>query len=799
MIWPKGGVSAIFRARKPNHCSMHKTFFFTAAISALLASHHPAVAASGSSKPASAKDSFFGFTGPETFPIDPFISDLRSGDLDGDGLLDLVIVNNSRSKITLLYNQTGKTNQTAKVLDTKRELNELPPDARFRIDSIASEKRIAGLIVADLNGDKRPDVAYYGEPKELVVQYSEGTNGWSSPKRWPIEDGQLTPNALSVGDLAGSGRPGLLLLGENNVYWLAQNADRTLAEPEKISYSGTVKSAQILDINGDNRDDLLLVNWDSPNPFRFRLQSSSAQLGPEIHFALPAIRSYWPDDLDGDHKTEVMTISLNSGRAQVSHFISKPAETLVGNFKSGQFQVLPLNKTTKSKRGVDWADLNGDGLPDLLVAEPDSGQVTVYLQQADGSLPGGKRFSTLTGVSELAVVPADGDRPAEVYLLSPDERQVGMTTFDKQGRMPFPTVLKLDGRPLSMAVGAMKSGEKSTLAVIVDQDGKRSLVTRSADGKLKTQKLSESFKSNPSALAVHDVNQDGLSDLVVLIPYEKMKVLIQVAGKDFEETDVTPPGGSADQPWMSVADVDGDGKSELLLAQKNFLRAVVLKPDTEQKDATNRTWSFTVKDQINGATSNSRIVGACPLKNGNNAISSLFLLDAERKAVTLSERDSNGVWQVIRNVPLAFSEFNELRPVALGGKTPNSIAFLGVGAIGWLSLQGDAWDFVELDGYETPIKDGRLNDVVSGDLNQDGRKDLVFLETARNHLDIVMFDKSGQLVPATRWPVFEERTFRGRRGDQNEPREAMIADVTGDKKNDLIVVVHDRILVYPQE
>ena len=24
-------------------------------------------------------------------------------------------------------------------------------------------------------------------------------------------------------------------------------------------------------------------------------------------------------------------------------------------------------------------------------------------------------------------------------------------------------------------------------------------------------------------------------------------------------------------------------------------------------------------------------------------------------------------------------------------------------------------------------------------------------------------------------------------------------DVTGDKKNDLIVVVHDRILVYPQE
>jgi hypothetical protein len=743
-------------------------------------------------------ESFFGFTGPETFPIDPFISDLRAGDLDGDGLIDLVIANNSRSKLTLLYNQTGKTNLAAARQTAKRELNELPPDARFRIDSIASEKRIAALVVTDLNGDQRPDIAYYGEPKELVAQYNEGTNGWSSPKRWPIDDGQLSPNALGFGDLTGTGRPGLLLLGENHLYWLAQNAGRTLDEPERIPYSGSVKSAQILDINGDGREDLLLVNWDSPNPFRFRLQSASGQLGPELQFSLPPIRSYWPDDLDGDHKTEVITIARDSGRAQISHFTKKPAEAIAGAFKSGQFQVLPLNKTSKARRGADWADLNGDGLPDWLVAEPDSGQVTVYLQQPDGSLPAGKKFSTLTGVSEVAAIGADKDQPAQIYLLSPDERQIGVTTYDKQGRMPFPTTIPTDGRPLAMAVGPLQPGQKPVLAALLDQDGKRSLLLRAADG-TRTQKLNESFKSNPSSMAFHDVNQDGLADLVVLIPYEKIKVLIQVAGKDFEETDVAPPGGTAEQPWMSAADVDGDGKAELLLAQKNFLRAVVLKADAEQRDATNKTWTLTVKDQINGAAGNSRIVGACPLRNGNNAVASLFLLDAERKAVTISERDTNGVWQVIRNVLLPFTEFTELRPVALGGKTPNSVAFLGVNAVGWLSLSGDAWDFTELDGYETPTKDGRLNDVVSGDLNQDGRKDLVFMETAKNHLELVLFDRSNQLIPANRWQVFEERTFRGRRGDQAEPREAMILDVTGDHKNDLVVVVHDRILVYPQE
>ena len=99
----------------------------------------------------------FGFTGPEEFPIDSQMSQLRVADLDGDGLNDIIVVNNAHSRINLLYNQTGKTNLTQKPRpEGKRELNELPPDARFRMESIASEKRISCLAVADLNGDGRP-------------------------------------------------------------------------------------------------------------------------------------------------------------------------------------------------------------------------------------------------------------------------------------------------------------------------------------------------------------------------------------------------------------------------------------------------------------------------------------------------------------------------------------------------------------------------------------------------------------------------------------------------------------------
>lgn len=740
----------------------------------------------------------FGFSGPEIFPIDNQLSQLRVADLNGDGLNDLIVVNNTRSKINLLYNQTGKTNTVQPIANpAKKELNELPPDARFRIESIASEKRIACLIVADLNGDGRPDIAYYGEPKELIVLYNQGTNGWSSPKRWAIDDGQLSPNALATGDLNGDGRTDLVLLAENYVYFLPQQADHTLGEPVKIPISAAVKSVQIVDIDGDGRSDLLLVNWEDRNPFRFRLQRPDGQLGPEVYFSSAPIRSYWADNLEPNGKTQIITIALNSGRASVSEFVRKPAEPLTGCFRQGQLQVLPLNKTSKARRGQLWADINGDGLPDLLVAEPESGQLSLYLQRKDGSLGAPKSFPSLAGVSQLAVADWEGDGKPEIFLLSADEKQVGVTRFDENERLAFPTLIPLEGAPLVLAVGKLSPRAKPVLAVIVDRDGKRSLVTRSFDGKSKTQKLSESFSSNPTTMVFHDADQDGLPDLVILTPYEKVKILRQVPGKDFEEIDVAPPGGEIQQPWLSFGDIDGDGKPELLLTQRNFLRAVTLERESGSSDFTN--WIFRVKEQINGASSNSRLVGAAPVPNCTNAVSSLFLLDAEQKALTLCERDGSGVFQVVRNVPLPISEFSSLQAISLGGDKPNAVALLGLSTTAWLPLQGDAWDLSELDGYETPIRDGHLNDVVSGDLDNDGRKDLVFLETARNYLDLVMFDAKHKLVPANRWQVFEERTFRGRRSDMPEPREAVVADLTGDGKNDLVVLVHDRILLYPQE
>jgi hypothetical protein len=756
----------------------------------------------------------FGFTGPEIFPIDAGTGFLRTADLDGDGRNDLVIVNNARSKLTLLYNQTGLTNVTVKKeISGRRDVNELPSDARFRVESISSEKRISSLIVEDLNGDRRPDLAYFGDPKELVIQFNEGTNTWSAPKRFDLGDGLLDANALASGDINGDGRPDVLLLAEKHVHLLLQREDRSLAEPQKIPYTGTVKAVQVLDVNGDGRNDLMLVNWDHPNPFRFRLQDGTGQLGPEIHLTLAPVRAYWADDLDGDRKTEFTTIAAKSGRAAVSNVRHKPSEAIAGSLTDGQFAVLPLPRSDKSRRGLAWFDVNGDLRADLLVADPEGGQLLVYTQQPDGSLSTPRTFPAFSGVTDIAVTDWNRDGSPEVFLLSPDEKQVGLAAVEKSGRVAFPKPLPLPGRPLAMTVGESRPGQP-VLAVIIEREEKRTkdgkpetvavreLILMGADLKPQAQILAETFKGTPSALAFHDADQDGQTDLVVLTPYEKIKILRHLAepkdGKSFEEIDVNPPGGAVDNPWHAVADADGDGRAELLLAQKNFVRAVVL----EGKPGDAASWNFTVRDQINGASSSSRIVGAAAVPIPDSKSPAIFLFDADRKALTVCTRNASGVWQAGRNLPLPVTDFTTLMPLSIQSTNgiPNSVGFLGANGVAWKRLSGDIWEMAELDGYETPIKDGYLHDVVSGELNQDGRRDLVFLETSRAYVDLVTFEAPHQLVPANRWQVFEERTFRQRRPVESpEPREALVIDLTGDGKADLAILVHDRILLYPQE
>jgi hypothetical protein len=76
------------------------------------------------------------------------------------------------------------------------------------------------------------------------------------------------------------------------------------------------------------------------------------------------------------------------------------------------------------------------------------------------------------------------------------------------------------------------------------------------------------------------------------------------------------------------------------------------------------------------------------------------------------------------------------------------------------------------------------------------------VEYKRDHIEILALDSNNKPIPAMRFKIFEEKSYRGERDAGRsgvEPREMSVADVTGDGKNDLVTIIHDRIIIYPQD
>ena len=88
-----------------------------------------------------------------------------------------------------------------------------------------------------------------------------------------------------------------------------------------------------------------------------------------------------------------------------------------------------------------------------------------------------------------------------------------------------------------------------------------------------------------------------------------------------------------------------------------------------------------------------------------------------------------------------------------------------------------------------------------GDFNHDGKLDLLCIDGRRHFLEFLAFDEhKKQWKSVLHFKVFEETLhYQGKKGAAFEPREGYVLDLNGDGRDDIVFLVHDRLLCYYQE
>ena len=115
-----------------------------------------------------------------------------------------------------------------------------------------------------------------------------------------------------------------------------------------------------------------------------------------------------------------------------------------------------------------------------------------------------------------------------------------------------------------------------------------------------------------------------------------------------------------------------------------------------------------------------------------------------------------------------------------------------------IRLAGEHITLREFASWRTSDEQRYQHELAVGDVNSDGFVDIVSLDAGEQMCEIFTFSEAQRMLYATGFQVFESKIFSAGEPREFQPSQVLIADVTGDGANDLILLAHDRVLIYPQ-
>lgn len=399
---------------------------------------------------------------------------LATADVNGDGRPDLLVAGFQTSTVSVLLNTTPTSAATSRFAQQQ---------------GFGTGRSPTSVTAADINGDGRPDVVTADYNSGSVSVLLDTTAAGSALSTFAAKQSFATagdnPSAVVTADINGDGRPDVLVSNffSSTVSVLLNitapgAATASLAATQIFDTDFLASSVTAFDINGDGRPDLVATNsiaysgtvnvWiNTTTP-----GAAIASFGTRQSFATNGFpRSVAAADINGDGRPDLLVNDYGGVSVLINSIVPGAA---IASFATRQgFAAGPAACCS-----VRAADFNGDGRPDLLLANYDSNLVSVLLN----TTAPGAAIPTFSAAQSFAV----GPRPRSA------------SAADVNG----------DGRP-DLLVANESSQTNSTVSVLLNTTAPGSLVPSFAVQKTYPVGLL------PDAVSSADINGDGLPDLLV--------------------------------------------------------------------------------------------------------------------------------------------------------------------------------------------------------------------------------------------------------------------------------------------
>lgn len=467
-------------------------------------------------------------------------------DFNNDGFQDLVVANNNNNNVisVLLGNgdgtfqnqlqyPTGNTPVGVAVADFNGDgnLDIAVADQQGNSVSIllgngkgsfgthvdyATSAFPTAVIVADFNGDGKPDVAVSsGNGNVVSVLWGKGDGTFQGQLNCGTGD---IPYGAIAGDFNNDGVPDMVVAnsGGNTVSVILNNGNQTFQARTDFSAGAAPYSVAVADFNRDGFLDLAVAASDCP-------------------------------------------VFPNCGPGSIS--------ILLGN-GDGTFQA-PTYFSTGSDtdpHSVAAGDFNGDGIPDIVVANYATNTVSVLLGVGNGTFQGHIDAPVGSEPSSVAVGDFNGDGMLDLVVTNFHNDTVSVLLGNGDGTLK-PAVNYVVGHgPVFVAVGAFDGNPTLDLVVVNETDNNASILLGNGDGTFQSQvTYPTGAGGNPLSVVTGDFNGDGNLDLAVAnFRSQRVSVLLGNGNGTFQAVQTYPTGSNPSS--VVTADFNGDGKLDLALA-----------------------------------------------------------------------------------------------------------------------------------------------------------------------------------------------------------------------------------------